>query len=354
MSRKKGSDAGTTSHYSDTIDISTHMSSQHIWNMFVHLLFITLQPLAHSTSMVDDIIHVCLAASMDKRRKVGAHKSEETVDYLYKLLYTDPDTKLNGLLKVLGIERTVISAFIEDYLNNYYEPSRSGTMSQWEDICLSEYTKDMYQQYCDFKNMVTNRFLKLSNSQAAKNQWIKSQQGLVSDVSDHENNFYLSVIRAVDKFYPNKGTLASYVMLWLNNAAGSSYSMYLGEAFTLTRSVRLRIHKGELAVNNKSYDIESAVTIPLEETPDIAEDTKEYLALIAKVQTNPQCSLAMFLGGYDLIVTPEMHSKILQLQSEGRLTVPNNWKPTEYDLEDLPVIAKAKRSPRTNKEVNND
>lgn len=308
-----------------------------------------------STTIMEDITHASLAASMDKRRRIGAHDSQETIEYLYRLQFYEPDIMLKGLLKVIGIERTIVSGFIEDYISGYYEPSpRSDVVEVWEEGPLKEYVKDMYSLYCDFRNMVTNRFLKLSNSAAAKNQWAKSQQGLVSDVGDNENNYYLSVIRAVDKFDPSKGTLAGYVQLWLNNATGSDFSMYLGEAFPLTRSVRLQIFKGQLNVNNKSYPMENAQTIPQTETRHLAEESHSYVEMLSRVQEDSRCRLAMFLSGFDYLITSDRAAQLFQLQKQKHIIIPSGWSLPDYDLEEMPVLSPAKRSPRTTKDKTYD
>ena len=353
MSRTTGSKAGKTSHYADVVDVTTYMSSSHVWNTLTHLLYITLKPLVISTTIIEDIAQSSLAASMDRRRKIGAKSTESTVDILYKSQFQPPLEMLRNVLRDLGIERTIISVFIEEYISGSYVPARRrGNLEEyWENEPLLEYTKDMYALYCDFRNKVTQRFQKLSNSAADKNKWGKDQQGLHSDVGDHRHNFFLAVVRAVDKFYPNKGTLASYVITWLKNAAGSQFTLYQGEAFGLSRSVRHSIHLGDMDLNNKSFDIDTAIDIPTEQL-SAAEvmDERTYVEYVANVQKEPKASMAFLFNNSPLIITREILHEIGTLSQEKKIVLPDNWKPLEHVIDDLVPLNMPVRSPRSRKE----
>lgn len=211
----------------------------------------------------------------------------------------------------------------------------------------------MYAVYNAFRERICNRFLKLSNSQAAKNKWQKERFGLPSEQSDNENNYFLSVIRAIDKLYPSKGTLANYVMQWLANSAGSSFTIYTGEAFNLSRPVRKEIHEGRLQVNNKGYDLEKANDIAAPEEHSLnAEDTSLLTEVMSQVQHLPEISLALLLHNFpvipDVALTKDLHRHMMEV--EGLHNVFDYVVPFP-DVEDLPVILPLSRSSRKDTEA---
>jgi len=343
MASRHSNVGGSVSHFSDTEDMSTNLSSKQVWDTLTDLLYLTMKPLALQTQLTDDLLYLILASSVDQRRKISAFDSSISFDYCYRLMFLSPDTVLVGLLRGIGVERTVFSELIRDYLNGSYRPHTIGIETMdlgYGPRQLEAYTSDFYDLYLKFRTMVTDRFKKLSMSQAAKNKWLRDQFGLTSDLADNEQNFYLAVIRAVDKFYPEHGTIANYVILWLQNAAGSSYTLYTGEAFNLTRPVRKQIHDGTVAVNNKAYSLDRAVSIEDGPSPALQRvEDSSYLAMVASLQQTPSFALVFLLTGYPLIESTELNAQLAVMFGD-------DVKLPKVNLSDLPPISLPTRASR--------
>lgn len=340
------SKAGSTSSYSSSVDEATYLSSRQIWKTLIHLMWLTLRPLANQTEITLDLLMVIIASTADHRRKLTVLESADCLDYSYRLLFHSPDVVLRATLNVLGTERTVLQWFVHNYLEDNYIPKSWGAMDQsqpsFQDAQLREYTQEFYDLYCDFRKKVANRYIKLAFSQAAKNQWARSQFGLISDLKDNEQNYFLAALRGVDKFYPGNGTLAGYIMPWLKNAAGSQYTMYVGEAFNLSRPVRKAVHDGTISVNNKSVGIEAAEYVPIEDTLYDETAEKPIVTRLSLVQQTSYMSLVFALNQFPVFFTDDMLRKALT-QADN---LPSNWTPPKVELDDIPVVKPLSRSSR--------
>jgi hypothetical protein len=342
-SRFKGNTAQHVSRFSKHEDLSTYMSSQHVWNTLVFLIEKTLHPLAITSKITDDIIYGLIFTSLDKRRKIAKLDPQETLQYSYHLMFLDRADRLHHLTKSIGVERGIFSDYVEDYLQGYYDPISVKSDTLFERETISNWIKDFYAEYFSFRNMVVMRFQKLSDSQAAKNKYNKDKQGLHSDSGDNNNNYLLSVFKAIDKFNPGKGTLASYVMNWLKNAAGSEYTTYTGESFTLSRSVRRLIFEGKLNVNNKSSTLDEVVEIPDNTSLTNKEEENQYLYLIGKLMRHPHARLAFLFSGFFLFPSKTLVNNI---KTSDSVVIPKEWKIIETDLIDVPTIKDLQRAKR--------
>jgi len=336
-------------------DELAHLPSKQTWEVLTNLLYRTVLPLAKTTTFAIDILFTILTSTSDQRRKISIFDSEKCLSMSYDLLFKSPETIMRNVIFDMGVERWVISNFVNNYLEGTYRPKQIQTEDGYyfSQEAMRRHVRDMYAIYNNFRQRVCERFTKLSNSQAAKNRWQKEQFGLTSDQGDNENNYFLSVIRAIDKLYPSKGTLANYVMLWLSNSAGSTFTIYTGEAFNLSRPVRKEIHEGRLAVNNKAYDLEGAINIPAPEDSAIAvEDTSLIAEVIASAQKIPEASLTMLLHGFKHIPTPELVDDLRRhmIEIEGINDFEDYLHLPEPDVEDIPMILPLSRASRKNTE----
>lgn len=333
-------------------DEFAHLTSKQTWEILTNLLYQAVLPLAKTTTFALDLIFTILTSTSDQRRKISIYDSEKCLEVGYQLLFKHPETIMKSIIFEMGVERWVISNFINNFLDGTYQPKQIETDGgyYYSREALMRHVRDMYELYNSFRRRVCSRFTKLSNSQAAKNRWQKEQFGLNSDQGDNEHNYFLSVLRAIDKLYPSKGTLANYVLLWLSNSAGSNFTMYTGEAFNLARPVRKMIHEGMLNINNKAYDLDSAAAVPAPEEINInSEDTSLMAEVIAGAQAIPQLSLTLLLHGFKPVPTPQLladitrHMQLVEKTNEEiHVAMP--------DMEDLPVILPLSRASRKNTE----
>ena len=336
--------AKSASSYSE--DELANLPSKQTWEMLTNLLYQTVLPLAKSTTFCLDLLFTLLTSTSDQRRKISILDSEKCLTTSYALLFKSPEVIIRTVIFDMGVERWVISNFINQYLEGSYSPKQIASNDEYyysQEACR-RHVADMYEVYNSFRSRVCERFRKLSNSQASKNKWQKEQFGLTSEQGDNEHNYFLSVIRAIDKLHPNKGTLAEYVMQWLANSAGSSFTIYTGEAFNLSRPVRKEIHEGKLNVNNKGYDLDNAVNIPAPEEITInAEDTTIIVGVMGTVQHLSEISLTLLLHGFPIIPTPKLIDDLTRhMKSEGLDY--NDYAVKMPDFDDIPAILPLSRS----------
>lgn len=317
------------------------LPSKQTWEVLTKLLYWSVLPLAKNTAFILDICFLLIQSTTDKRRKISIYEADKCLVESFSLIFQPPEKALRTIIFDMGIERWVISNLVQNYLQGEYCPKLSRN-SEFSEDQLHRHVNDMYAYYLSFRDDVCRRFMKLSNSQAAKNKWQKEQFGLISDLGDNENNYFLSVLRAIDKLYPTRGTLANYVNLWLGNAAGSNFTLYLGEAFNLSRPVRQMVHEGQLHVNNKSYGLEKAEHVPIEEHIADRDSRLNIVDIMEKVQRIPEVSLI-----YNLYDLPKYSAALnlqinIKLQEEGYppITLP---VPDVYDLPDIKPLARSSR-----------
>lgn len=327
-----------------------NLTSKQTWDILTNLLFAAAKPLAKDTNFILDICFLLITSTTDQRRRPTILSHDKClVDSVY-LMFIDPEQALSVLIFDMGMERSIISNYIQDYLENAYTPKMYSDAS-FSPEALYRHTRDAYDLYLSFREEVCRRFIKLSNSHASKNKWSKDKFGLYSDLEDNENTYFLSVLKAIDKLYPTKGTLTNYVIQWLGNAAGSTYTLYTGEAYSLTRPVRQAVHEGQLTINNKAYSLEKAFDIPIEDEILEKEETKNLTSIFAYIQSIPDVSFIHSLYGIPITATPALNQQLqAKLKLEG---YPSTFGLSNPEIDDLPELRSLQRSSRRDKETGN-
>lgn len=349
--------AKAATSYSEDDEVA-HLPSKQTWEVLTNLLYQTVLPLARTTTFAYDVLFTILTSTADQRRRISIHDSKECLEMSYGLLTKSPETIMKQVIFSMGVERWVIASFVNRYLAGLYRPRRIQVDAPYyfSQDALVRHVRSMYEVYSAFRVRICERFIKLSDSQAAKNHWQKEQFGLTSDLADNKQNYFLSVARAIDKLYPHEGggTLGKYVIQWLANSAGSTFTTYTGEAFTLSRPVRKEIHDGKLHINNKAYSLDGAENIPAPEENAVAVEDNSMLAkVLAAAQGNPQLSLTLLLHGFKPIPTLELradlqrHMLMVEGFSQGESESLINSIPAP-DMDDLPTILPLSRSSRKN------
>lgn len=250
-------------------DHASGLSSEQIWTTLNNLLLIAAGPVFEYTMFGVDLCMSLISASMDKRRKVSIFSSEDCRAVLMHTLMFQENKDILGVLQRIGVERNLIADPLLDALSMGTLPGRLLDSSPFSEETLVRHAQQAMPYYLEFRSQVSKRYIKLAASLGAKNAWVKNQSGLVSESNEHTNNYMLSVFRAIDKFYPHRGTLASYVTSWMNNASGSIYSVYMGEAYVVPRS-----HRRSLAESGQESNFGN-FALPLEEAEDVEHDHSE-------------------------------------------------------------------------------
>jgi hypothetical protein len=294
-------------------DHASGLSSEQIWTTLNDLLLISAGPVFEYTEFGVDLSLSLISASMDKRRKVSIFSSEDCRAVLTNALMFQSGKDILQTMQRIGVERNLIVDPLLDCLSMNVLPGKMFDHSPFTNESLLRHLKQSLPYYLEFRKQVSKRFVKLAESLGSKNAWIKNQNGLVSDANEHTNNYMLSVFRAIDKFYPHRGTLASYVTSWMNNASGSLYSVYLGEAYVVPRS-----HRRSLAEEGSEQF--GNFSLPLEEAEDVEhkeekEDSTDNIRMFEAAYRISFLFPAMIESDFPAVLLPEDIGNLLTTNS---------------------------------------
>jgi hypothetical protein len=192
------------------------------------------------------LLAVALSLSSNHRKKASDLDREMTTKLAFYSLFL-PKIHSEAALKAIGVERQLI---IEEAVS-ILESTDSCLVPQQRhlELLLSDFSR--------FRGAVYERFHRMAKHRSSSYVWAKALGGAVVDKDDADQNFSMAALRAIDRFNSNSGTLASSMVNWMQNAQNSSFSMSLGESYSLTRTARKRVAQGSLGLNNRNVDIDT-------------------------------------------------------------------------------------------------
>lgn len=299
-------------------DHATGLSSVQIWDVLNDLLAIAADPIFEYTEFGIDLCMSLLSASMDKRRKVSIHRSDVCRGILFYTAIYDDGADILRTLQKIGVERNLIVDPMLDALAQNQLPGKMLPNSPFTEEALLRHLRQSIEPYLEFRRQVSERYVKLAESLGRKNAWVKNERGLISDSDEHVNNYMLSVFRAIDKFYPHRGTLANYVTSWMNNAAGSTFSVFVGEAFVVPRSHRRSLvdEVGGSSFSNFSLPLEDAAVIPELPVMDSLSDSQQIFAALYNI---PTLFPAMIDFDFPVTILPQQAARIMAAPNVTRV-----------------------------------
>lgn len=231
------------------------LTSFETWSVLCHLLNEAIYPAVTYSEMSFELLCSCMALSTSAKRKISAQSSADFMLWAFNTMTAleaenTPENRqavATNLLE-LGVERNII----HDYAHRV---RTIGIVSKNPNVDVGKLRKhtafylDLYER---FRHDVVYRYYVLTHTAAMKNSVVKEQHGMLSSPEDQKNVFMLSLMRAIDKFVPYRGTLAPYILQWFKHAeGGSSYMVYTDEAYSIPRAVRKEIHEGDSALRNR-------------------------------------------------------------------------------------------------------
>lgn len=236
-----------------------NMTSFETWSVLCYLLNEALHPAIIYSDLCFEIASSCMALSTSAKRKISAHTSQEFLEWLFnETLYciADPSQdKKHGLITELlerGVERNILADYalrVRTIGVNPNDPRVDARkIIKHADIYLTLYE--------EFRMDIVYRYMEFTETAARRNNAIKSYGGLISSEGDQVNVYTISMLRAIDKFVPYKGTLAPYIQQWFLNAEGaSSYMTYTDEAYSMPRAARKSVQEGTLTNRNRAVPL---------------------------------------------------------------------------------------------------
>lgn len=203
-----------------------------------------VQVICEHTDIGLDIAARCLGFIIKNRRKITPVDRDIAITALtYGMLYPK---YLPVIIRALRIEQSIVFGSLNaEKLLEIPEPA-----ARHLDALISDFEA--------FRAAVIRRYEPLAIKQASAFVWARRNSGITIEYSPTLNNFQLAVAKAVDRFDVNSGTLTSYVGMWLKNAWGSYFNLHLGESYAISRSVRTKIARKELNLNNHAITMEHA------------------------------------------------------------------------------------------------
>lgn len=191
---------------------------------------------------------LALGLLYNQKRRISSVNNKDLLKILFHSVLSDDET-FKDCLYMSKVERNLFIPFF----------MKAAEKRKPVDPSAQRHLTILMRLLDRFRSLIVERFEPLVDKQTSAHVWGRKQHGINVDGEDARQNHRLAVIRSTDKFNPEKGTLTSYVGLWMKNAPHSSFSLATGESFKLTRSARSKIHNGKSDLNNHSVPIDDAV-----------------------------------------------------------------------------------------------
>lgn len=236
-----------------------NMTSFETWSVLCYLLNEALYPAAIYSDIAFEIASSCMALSTSAKRKISAHSSQELLEWLFNEILScavdpSPDKKHNLITELLerGVERNILY----DYALRVRVVGIKLDNPKIDGRKIVKHTDIYLSMYEEFRMDLVYRYTAFTEVSAKRNNAIKSKGGLLSSEGDQVSVYSISMLRAIDKFVPYKGTLTSYIQQWFMNAEGaSSYMTYTDEAYSMPRQARKQVQEGVIHNRNRVVPI---------------------------------------------------------------------------------------------------
>lgn len=274
------------------LDVAS-LSSEQISQVLDKLLFLMMEPVVLYTDYGFELAASLLSLLQNNRRRVCGGDRQVAVTQLFTALcLRDRELLLKALIEN-KFERNLLLYYVGLTIEC------NGADSEWNssvvyppDLAveygpLKTHLVYVHGLYNTFREMIIERYNPIIKSQASRIMYRKELTGITVSKKDALQNCLLAAIKALDKFHASQGTLTTYLIKWVSSSISSSFSMGIGESFTITRNARTRIAKGSLALNNMSVDIEASYEIAdLSENGEEALTRDEYMNRLAAFISN--------------------------------------------------------------------
>lgn len=266
---------------------STDLSSYEIWQVLNHLMMESISPHCLYGTMLYEMLGSCLTITSNKKRKISALEPEDFYAFCFQSLVMlsmtkKPEQRFEIMLELFdnGLERNIPHDYARKAVIVPVDDPR------FDSEKVNRHCGMFLELYDKFRQDVMYRYFNLTETFAKRNHYNKSQTGLFADFEEHLHVFTLSLMRAIDKFVPYSGTLASYIQMWFEHAKGSSAFMAYGdEAFSITRTMRKSVHDGDADIRNKAIPLSDREELIPEVVTEAVFD-EEFIAHLAAIPSS--------------------------------------------------------------------
>lgn len=286
--------------------LDKNYTSGQLFEVLDKLMYRAIQPLILHTTYVDRLLSIILAwYAQNHRRRISPHSKTRFSAYVIAFL-AEPDPRRKFLLyKKMKLERNITFFLVTHWLT-LIDPWRALHIRG----CRGEVSRDIERQLMlkccvtsesdlwatishsrywlaaalDFKEQIVEKYMRLAfvNGHA---HWVTQRDNnkhLKLELEEVVQNFILAVIKAVDKFDPQQGTLTSYVQNWMKNAKiTQQFRGEYGLAYTIPHS-----KKTSIARNKNTLTRNLSVSLDAPEVQEVADETSIEANLIHGEETD--------------------------------------------------------------------
>lgn len=235
-----------------------------------------------STVFSQQISHLLVITTKNRKRKLSALPREEAILLMYQYLTTQDRDRRALLLANMKLERGFIYNFVVNFLKEVlpYQKLYQEYLTEDDPHSRNELDKklsllessvgcdrnhmfqmincaqDYLEQAYIFRNSIVLKYLKHAYKQACS--FVK-MRGKNFDLEDVYQNFLAAVTKAIDKYDSSKGALTSYINFWLQNAQATSKNSH-GHEYNIAYTIP-QLQKKLLTGKNKKGEVNFGVSL---------------------------------------------------------------------------------------------
>lgn len=214
------------------------LSGDEIDKIFRKLINICLKKIILYTNFLDEELdYLVLWVFLNKRTKISSLNREQQLRNSFSLTLTDKKNLKFKFLKNLELDKNVLVEFIKKFLRE-----TASYKKEFEYLLKEDFTNEnlletveknigcsrdnLYaiirecetniKYYEKIKEMIFGKYLKLCKTQSM----VKQNNNYILDEDDFQG-ILLAVHKAIDKYNSKKGTLTSYIKLWIKHQKSS-------------------------------------------------------------------------------------------------------------------------------------
>ena len=254
-----------------------HMPSDQIARVFDRYFFHILHPIALYT----DVVYEALAEGLvilltNKRRKMTRLDRDEVAAQVFHAMHADRATLAQTVIAT-RIERSFIVDIADAVLTGDVKVNPAVSLD-----ALRRHVSVLVEDVLLFRSLIYRRYASLVHKHGSSFAWGQRRKGLMVEPEDASQNYAMAALRAIDRFDMNEGTITGYLTRSLRSGQHSHFNLGIGEAYSVTRSVRTKMQQGTSDLNNHSVNIDApSVSDKVVEIPEEHDHTQEYTSLLA-------------------------------------------------------------------------
>lgn len=301
--------------------LKKNLSCADIHSTLDYFIFNSLNPICfksyYSRRYISDMIAQIYT---NNNRKISSLEKSKFVELLFTCLVTPSQKTYWKIFKKLRLERNLFDKIAQDFLNDTKDyPGLEIAYIKGDNTVLTRmnyiekhvgigrnilsstinWVHYFLEKYFDFKGMIIEKYVRYAYIDTMKSAKTTS---LHIDRQDLFKNLILAIPRAIDKHDPTKGTLTSYIQIWMKHSKiNPTFNHVLNQSYDINivqrKGITAARNAGNSFENNLAHSLDS---IEAQEKPDdsnieefiIKKDNNNILSkLISRVKNSKMSML---------------------------------------------------------------